>query len=40
VVEMFPTNMVAKLFDFRRKRVFEIEPAEREAVDVHAMFRR
>lgn len=39
-VEMFPTNVVAKLFDFSRKRLFEIEPAEREAVDVHAMFQR
>ena len=39
-VEMVPTNVVAKLFDFSRKRLFEIEPAEREAVDVHAMFQR
>jgi LemA protein len=39
-VEMFPTNMVAALFDFRRRRLFEIRPVEREAVDVHAMFQR
>lgn len=39
-VEMFPTNVVAKLFDFHRRRLFEIEPAERDAVDVHAMFQR
>jgi LemA protein len=39
-VEMFPTNIVAKLFDFHRKRLFEIEAGERETADVHALFRR
>ena len=39
-VEMFPTNVVAKLFDFRRKRLFEIETGERETADVHALFQR
>jgi LemA protein len=39
-VEMFPTSVVAALFDFRRRRLFEIRPVEREAVDVHAMFQR
>jgi LemA protein len=39
-VEMFPTSIVARLFDFDRRRLFEIEPAERQAVDVHAMFQR
>jgi LemA protein len=37
-IEMFPTNIVAKLFDHRRKRLFEIQPAERETADVHALF--
>ena len=39
-VEMFPTNIVAKLFDFHRKRLFEIEAMERETSDVHALFQR
>ena len=39
-VEMFPTNMIAKLFDFDRKAVFEIRPLERETADVHALFQR
>jgi LemA protein len=39
-VEMFPTNVVAKLFDFRRKRLFEIHAVEREPADVHALFQR
>jgi LemA protein len=39
-VEMFPTNVVARLFDYRRKRLFEIEPGQREPVDVHALFQR
>jgi LemA protein len=39
-VETFPTNMVAKLFDFRRRRLFEIQAAERESADVHALFQR
>jgi LemA protein len=39
-VEMFPTNMVAKMFSFAPKRVFEITPVERETADVHALFQR
>jgi len=39
-VEMFPTNVIARLFDFDRKPVFEIRPLERETADVHALFRR
>ena len=39
-VEMFPTNMVAKMFGFPRKRFFEITPVERETADVHALFQR
>ena len=39
-VEMFPTNVVAALFDFHTRRLFEIRPIERETVDVHAMFQR
>ncbi|MFC1799665.1 LemA family protein [Candidatus Eisenbacteria bacterium] len=39
-VEMFPTNMIAKLFDFDRKTVFVIRPLERETADVHALFQR
>jgi len=39
-VEMFPTNMIAKLFDFDRKAAFEIRPLERETADVHALFQR
>ena len=39
-VEMFPTNVIARLFDFDRKAVFEIQPVERETADVHALFQR
>jgi len=39
-VEMFPTNMIAKLFDFDRKAVFEIPEVQRETADVHALFQR
>jgi LemA protein len=39
-VEMFPTSLVATLFDFHRRRLFQVEPVERESVDVHAMFQR
>jgi LemA protein len=39
-VEMFPTNIVARLFDFERKRVFETRLAERETADVQALFQR
>lgn len=39
-VEMFPTNMMAQLMNYGRKRLFEIAPEEREAVDVHSLFQR
>ncbi len=39
-VEVFPTNMIARLFDFDRKLVFEIQPVERETADVHALLQR
>ncbi len=39
-VEMFPTNVIAKLFDFERKPVFEVQPVQRETSDVHALFQR
>lgn len=38
-VEMFPTNMMASMMGYRRKRVFEITEKERENVDVGAMFK-
>jgi len=39
-VEMFPTNIIANLFNYRRKRLFEISPVERRVADVHALFQR
>lgn len=39
-VEMFPTNVMAQLINYKRKTLFEITPAEREAVDVHKLFQR
>jgi LemA protein len=39
-IEMFPTNVMAQIINYRRKRLFEITPAEREAVDVHELFQR
>ncbi len=39
-VEMLPTNVVASLFNYRRKRLFEISPVERRVADVHALFQR
>jgi LemA protein len=39
-VEVFPTNVVARLFDFSRRRLFEIRTVEREPADVHALFQR
>ena len=38
-VEMFPTNMMASMMGYRRKRVFEITDKERENVDVGAVFK-
>jgi LemA protein len=39
-IEMFPTNVVAQIINYRRKRLFEIAPGEREAVNVHELFQR
>lgn len=39
-VEMFPTNLLAKAFGFRPKRLFEIEPSERSVPDAHLLFQR
>jgi LemA protein len=39
-VEMFPTNMMAQLMNYRGKRLFEIVPEQRESVDVHSLFQR
>jgi len=39
-VEMFPTNMMAQMMNYKRRAVFEIEPGEREAVDVAKMLKR
>ena len=39
-VEMFPTNMMARMMNYRRRPVFEISPEEREPVDVQKMFKR
>jgi LemA protein len=37
--QMFPSNVFAMIFNFRPKRLFEISEAERQNVDVRAMFR-
>jgi LemA protein len=39
-VEMFPTNVMAQIINYKRKRLFEITPLERESVDVHKLFQR
>jgi len=39
-VEMFPTNLMAQMMNYKRRAVFEIAPAEREPVDVQKMFQR
>jgi LemA protein len=39
-VEMFPTNLMAQIINYKRKRLFEISAEERVAVDVHKMFQR
>jgi LemA protein len=39
-VEMFPTNLMAQMMNYKRRAVFEIAPAEREPVDVQKMFKR
>ncbi|MHC4619419.1 MAG: LemA family protein [Planctomycetota bacterium] len=38
-VEMFPTNMVASMMNYRRRRFFEIGERERESVDAGKAFR-
>ncbi len=37
-VEMFPTNILASMMNYRRKKVFEIPDAERRNVDVKDLF--
>jgi LemA protein len=37
-VEMFPTNMVASVMNYKRRRFFEIAEKERESVDVGKPF--
>ena len=39
-IEMFPTNVMAGIINYRRKPLFEITPGEREAVNVHELFQR
>ena len=39
-IEMFPTNVVAQIFNYGRKRLFEIGPGERVAPDVHKLLQR
>ena len=39
-VEMFPTKVMAQIMNYRTKRVFSIDSAERESVDVHELFQR
>ncbi len=37
-IEMFPTNIVASMINYKRKKVFEIAEAERKNVDVKNLF--
>jgi len=39
-VEMFPTNLMAQMMNYKRRPVFEIGTDEREPVDVQALFKR
>jgi LemA protein len=39
-VEMFPTNLMAQIMNYKRRAVFEITPEEREPVNVQQMFKR
>lgn len=39
-IEMFPTNIMASLMSYQRKQVFEAAAADRENVDVGAMFKK
>lgn len=38
-VQMFPTNILASMFNFKAKALFEITEQERQNVDVKAMFK-
>ena len=38
-IEMFPTNIMASMMNYKRKNVFEIPEEERENVDVGKMFK-
>jgi LemA protein len=38
-VEMFPSNIIAGMFNFKRKQVFEITEAERQNVNVNNLFK-
>ena len=38
-VEMFPTNIMANMMNFKRKKVFEIPDSERENVNVKDLFK-
>ena len=38
-VQMFPGNLVARIFGFRLRRLFEVAEPERPAQDVHAMLK-
>jgi LemA protein len=39
-IEMFPTNLIAGWMNLQRRAVFEITVAERQNVDVNALFNR
>jgi LemA protein len=39
-VEMFPTNIVASMMNYKRRRFFEISEKERQGIDVGEHFRR
>ena len=39
-IEMFPTNIVAQIINYRRKRLFQITSAERIVPDVHTLLQR
>ena len=38
-IEMFPTNMMASMMNYKRKNVFEIPEEERKNVDVGKLFK-
>ena len=38
-IEMFPTNIMASMMNYKRKNVFEIPEEERKNVDVGKMFK-